>query len=51
MDGENIEAPVPLGLAWCDMEARIKNLTRAPGRDRRFAALCPRRGLFSSFDS
>ena len=32
MDGENIEAPVPLGLAWCDMEARIKNLTRAPGR-------------------
>ena len=46
MDGENIETPVPLGLGAHGLEARIKNHTRAPGHNRRFAALCTRRSLF-----
>ena len=48
MDGKDIDASLPLGLEARDLEARLKNLTRAPGRDRRFAAICTRRSLFSS---
>ena len=48
MDGENIKASVPLGLETCGLEARFEDPTCAPRHSGRFAALCPRRGLFYS---